>query len=316
MSEASLIAHIAAIAAVRPGVSVGIGDDAAVLTGDPAVVLAHDMVVQDVHFRLATAGPRDIGHKALAVNLSDVAAMGASPVAALVGIGVPRGVTPRFVEEVYEGMEELAGAWGCTIAGGDTISASELVLGVTAVGRMAPGIAPVLRSGARPGDVLWVNGALGASAAGLCLLEDRSLRVPAGVRDALVAAHLRPVPRVREGIALAAAGTRAMLDCSDGLAIDASRLAAASRVRVVLELDRVPVAPGVAAVAAALGVPADVFAATGGEDYALVVAAPPGFAPGCALVPVGRVEAGDGLVVTRGGVPVVLERLGWDHDVG
>ncbi|MFN8123224.1 MAG: thiamine-phosphate kinase [Thermoleophilia bacterium] len=313
MSEASLIAHIAAMAAVRPGVSVGIGDDAAVLDGDPAVVLAHDMVVQDVHFRLGTASPRDIGHKALAVNLSDVAAMGASPVAALVGLGVPRGAPAGLVEEVYAGMEELAARWGCTIAGGDTTSAAELVLGVTVVGRMAPGVRPVLRSGARPGDVLWVTGPVGASAAGLRLLEDPSL----GAADpALVAAHVRPVPRVREGLAVAAAGAHAMLDCSDGLAIDASRLAAASGVRVVLELDRVPVAGGVAAVAAALGVAADVFAATGGEDYELIVAAPPGFAPGCALLPVGRGEAGAGLAATRGGAPVALDRLGWDHDVG
>lgn len=316
MSEASLIAHIAALAALRPGVAVGIGDDAAVLDGDPAVVLAHDMLVQDVHFRLGTASPADIGHKALAVNLSDVAAMGARPVAALVGLGVPRGLRPGLVEEVYAGMEALAAAWGCTIAGGDTTAASELVLGVTVAGRMAPGAAPVLRSGARPGDLLWVTGPLGASAAGLAVLEGAAAAPDPAVREALVAAHLRPAPRVREGAALAVAGARAMLDCSDGLAIDASRMAAASGARVVIELDRVPLAPGVASVAAGLGVPADVLAATGGEDYELIVAAPPGFDPGCALIPVGRVEAGEGLVVTRHGAPVVLPRLGWDHDVG
>lgn len=318
MSEAALIRAITARAAVRPGVRLGIGDDAAVLDGDPAIVLAHDMLVQDVHFRLGTAAPWDIGWKSLAVNLSDLAAMGAAPVAALVGLGLPRGVAPAVVDALYDGMEALAAEWGCTIAGGDTTAAAELVVGVTAVGRMAPGIAAVERSGARPGDLLCVTGPVGASGAGLHVLESPSLPLPAPLRDAVVAAHLRPRPRVAEGIALAAAGAHAMLDCSDGLAIDASRLAAASGLRVVLELEHVPLGPGVAEVAAALGRPADEMAATGGEDYELIVAVPAGMrVPGCALIPVGRCEAGPpGLLVERHGVPVVLTRMGWDHDVG
>lgn len=318
MSEAALIRAIAARATVRPGVRLGIGDDAAVLDGEPAIVLAHDMLVQDVHFRLATAAPWDIGWKSLAVNLSDLAAMGAAPVAALVGLGLPGAAPPGLVDELYGGMETLAGEWGCTIAGGDTTAAAELVVGVTAVGRMAPGVAAVRRTGARPGDLLCVTGPVGASGAGLRVLEDPSIPLPAALRDGVVAAHLRPRPRVAEGAALAAAGAHAMLDCSDGLAIDASRLAAASGLRVVLDLGRVPLAAGVAEVAAALGLAADVMAATGGEDYELIVAVPPGMrVPGCALIPVGRCEAGPpGLVVERAGAPVTLERLGWDHDVG
>ena len=318
MSESALIRCITALAAVRPGVRLGIGDDAAVLDGEPAVVLAHDMLVEDVHFRLCTAGPRDIGWKSLAVNLSDLAAMGAAPVAALVGLGLPAGAGPEMVTAIYTGMEALAAEWGCTIAGGDTTAAAELVIGVTAVGRMAPGVAPVLRSGARPGDLLCVTGPVGASGAGLRVLEDPAIPLAATLRDAVTAAHLRPVPRVREGAALAAAGAHAMLDCSDGLAIDASRLAIASGVRVVLELDRVPLGAGVGEVAVAIGMAPDEMAATGGEDYELIVAVPPGVRiPGCALIPVGRVEAGvPGLAVERRGVPVTLERLGWDHDVG
>lgn len=318
MSEAALIRAITARATVRPGVRLGIGDDAAVLDGEPAIVLAHDMLVQDGHFRLGTAAPWDIGWKSLAVNLSDLAAMGAAPVAALVGLGLPRGAAPGLVDALYDGMESLAADWGCTIAGGDTTAAAELVVGVTALGRMAAGVAPVERSGARPGDLLCLTGPVGASAAGLRVLEDPSLPLPAPLRDAVVAAHLRPRPRVAEGAALAAAGAHAMLDCSDGLAIDASRLAVASGLRVVIELDRVPLGAGVAEVAAALGRPADEMAATGGEDYELIVAVPPGMrVPGCALIPVGRCEAGPAaLVVERAGVPVALERLGWDHDVG
>jgi len=318
VSEATLIECIAAMAAVRPGVRIGIGDDAAVLDGDPAIVLAHDMLVEDVHFRWRTASPRDVGHKALAVNLSDMAAMGAAPVAVLVGLGLPRGgeATDR-VAGIYAGMEALAAEWGCTIAGGDVTAAAETVLGVTVVGRMSAGVAPALRSGARPGDVLWVTGPLGASVAGLHLLEDPALPRPPAADD-LCAAHLRPRPRIREGAALAAAGVHAMLDCSDGLAIDARRLALASGARVVLELERVPVADGVAAVARALDEPPDAFAATGGEDYELIVAAPPGLrVAGCTLHPVGRVEAGPAeLRIERDGDPVALGRLGWDHDVG
>ena len=173
MTELALIERITARNPVRAGTILGIGDDAAVLDVGGRAVVTHDMLVEGVHFRLATTGLRDLGWKALAVNLSDLAAMGAEPVAALVGLGLPAGALgPGDVDDLYAGMDELAAAAGVTVAGGDVTSCPALVLGVTAVGRAAAGAEPVRRSGARPGDLLCVTGRLGAAAAGLRLLED------------------------------------------------------------------------------------------------------------------------------------------------
>ena len=321
MDEAAVIAIIAAGDAPRPGVLVGVGDDAAVLTGDPPVVLAHDMVVEDVHFRWATHSPGDLGHLALAVNLSDLAAMGAVPVAALVGLAAPPGaLDPPTVRAIYSGLRTLGDAAGCAVVGGDTSAAPVTMLGVTAVGRMPPGVAPVLRSGGRPGDLVCVTGTIGASAAGRALLGG-----PPHTGDgaaALVAAHRRPAPRLAAGAALAALGAHAMMDVSDGLALDLERLARASGLHARLDLDAVPVAPGVPAVAARTGAAADEWAVAGGEDYELLVALPEDLlAPARArldvpLTPVGHLAAGPpGLTALRDGTPVALARRGWEHDV-
>ena len=287
-------------------------------------VVTHDMLVEAVHFRRSTTGLRDLGHKALAVNLSDVAAMGARPVAALVGLGLPADLDTGDVDELYEGIERLAGRCGVTVAGGDVTAAPVLVLAVTAVGRPWPGVEPVGRAGGRAGDLLCVTGRLGAAAAGLAVLEEPSLA--AGVSDAgsLRAAHRSPEPRIAAGRALAAGGARAMLDVSDGLALDALRLARAGGLRARIDLDAVPLAPGVEAVAAARGDDPRIFAATGGEDYELLVAVPPGLLRGLReeldvpLTPVGRLEEGHpGVVAVDGAGRIVpLARLGWEHHAG
>jgi len=301
---------------------VGIGDDAAVLDGDPAVVATQDLLVEGVHFRRATTGLADLGHKALAVNLSDLAAMGAEPVAALVGLGLPPDGGPgaEEIDELYAGMEALAERTGVSVAGGDVSAAPVMVLSVCALGRMPAGVAPVLRSGARDGDLLCVTGALGAAAAGLLVLEDPGLRVPPDEAEALVAAHRRPEPRLAAGRALAAHGAHAMLDCSDGLALDALRMARASGLAAVIDLERVPLAAGLAAVAAASGREADLLAATGGEDYELIAAVAPAdldalrAALDVALTPVGRFSAGPpALRLLRAGEEVAAPRLGWEH---
>jgi thiamine-monophosphate kinase len=320
VSEGDLIGRIASLVGTRAGVLLGIGDDAAVLGGDGPWVVAHDMLVQDVHFRWSTCSPADVGHKALAVNLSDLAAMGATPVAVLVGLALPPdGPGGDDVAAMYDSMEALAAATGCSVVGGDVSAAAQTVLGVTVLGRPAPGVAPVTRAGARPGDLVAVTGALGASEAGRRILEDPPLASGLPAAAALAAAHRRPRPRLREGAALAAAGVRAMLDCSDGLAVDLDRLARASGVRAVLDLGRVPVAPGVAHLAARRGEDPAVAAATGGEDYELIVAAPAAVleASGVALTVVGHVEAGaPGVAARRDGAPAPLGRLGWEHGVG
>ena len=323
MSELALIERITARNPVRAGTVLGIGDDAAVLDIDGPAVVTHDMLVDGVHFRRATTDLRDLGWKALAVNLSDLAAMGAEPVAAVVGLGLPPGeLRPEDVDALYAGMDDLAAASRVTVAGGDVTSCPVLVLGVTAVGRALPGVPPVPRSGARAGDVLCVTGRLGAAAAGLRLLEDPGLLPGLPQRDALMAAQRRPQPRLRAGLRLARGGAHALMDVSDGLALDAARMAAASGLRAEIDLAALPLAPGLAEVAAASGADAAELAATGGEDYELLVALPPEAVDACRaaldlpLTPVGRMTAGSGVLLRGpGGAPVTPSAGGWVHEV-
>ena len=212
-------------------------------------------------------------------------------------------------------MEQLAKASGCSIIGGDIARAKETVVGVTVLGRMPVGRAPVLRSGARPGQVVCVTGPLGRSAAGRLVLDDPPGR--ARPLDAqLVAAHMRPEPRLAAGLALARAGASAMMDISDGLCLDAERMALASAVGITIELEQVPIGDGVSAVARGAGIDPAELASTGGEDYELLVAIDPALvaATGIALTVVGTVT-GDapGLTTLRAGRRVRLARLGWDH---
>ncbi len=224
VSERTALERIRAIATVRDGTLAGIGDDAAVLATTARTVVCHDMLVDGVHFRRDATPMRDLGHKALAVNLSDLAAMGASPLAALVGIALPPdGLTTDELGDLYAGMEALAAAHGVSIAGGDTTRGPGLTLAVTALGTLGPGDEALTRSGGRPGDLLCVTGPLGAAAAGLHLADGR---VDAGATDhvaTLIAALRRPEPRVAEGRLLAAAGAHTAMDISDGLALDAER---------------------------------------------------------------------------------------------
>lgn len=324
MTELALIERIAARTTTRPGTTVGIGDDAALIElGDTAVV-THDMLVEDVHFRLATIGFEDLGAKAVAVNLSDLAAMGVDPVAIVVGLGLPSGFSATGgADAISIGIEAMAARHEITVAGGDITLAPVVVIGVTAIGRPAPGIEPLRRSGAVAGDLLCVTGPLGASAAGLCLLEDPALLPGLLPRSALVGAHLRPVPRLTAGRILAGGGARAMLDLSDGLAMDAARLARASGLRARVQLSAVPLAAGVAEVARALHRSPALLGATGGEDYELLVAVPPDRleplrrALDVPLIEVGALGAGaPGLdLVGESGVVVPVSAPGWEHDV-
>ena len=315
--ELELIRRIAARMGVRGGVSTGIGDDAAVL--DDGTVLSLDMVVDGVHVRRDTHSPGDIGHTALAVNLSDVAAMGAVPVAALVGLGVPQGLSGDDIDAMYAAMERLAEANGMSIAGGDVSASPVLTLSVAIMGRTPAGVRPVLRSGGRAGDLLVVTGPLGASAAGLALLHDPALEPDLPARDALVAAHLRPAPMVDDGLHLGESGATAMIDISDGLLLDAARVGRASGLVAEIDLDAVPVAGGVAEVARAGAPDVDpvLFAATGGEDYQLLAAVPPSAGLEPHVTVVGRLVEGDpGVRATRAGLDVTPSRLGWEHRAG
>ena len=255
----------------------GIGDDAAAWRQSPdrLMTATTDSLVEGVHFDLNTTTWRDLGWKALAENLSDIAAMGCEPRYALVGLGLPRDTAVADVEELYAGMQECAEAFGCSVVGGDTVSAPAVFVHVTVLGESIPITGqdePLLtRSAARPGDVLAVTGPLGGSAAGLALLQLEGTANPPAQPAELLQAHRRPVPRVTAGLTLVRSGVRCGIDVSDGLLADVGHICDCSGVDAEIDLARVPIHPraldhfGEAAVEMALG---------GGEDYELACAGP------------------------------------------
>jgi len=294
-----------------PGVAVGIGDDAAVLRPPPGedLVATVDAVVEGVHFGDSFA-PEDVGWKALAVNLSDVAAMGATPLWALVALALPRGGNPAIVGRIGRGLAACARRFRVSVVGGNLTMASDLSISVTVMGSVRRGRA-LLRSGARPGDLVLVSGTLGDAALGL----------ERGAARPLLSRQRRPVPRVALGRALSGVA-RAAVDVSDGLVQDLSHLCAASGVGATVQAERLPLSTAYRRRVRGRPDPLEA-ALAGGEDYELVVALPPSRlgaalraarAAGTPLAVVGEFRRGSGVRVLKGGgEPVHLARTGHDH---
>ncbi|PIE65740.1 MAG: thiamine-phosphate kinase [Deltaproteobacteria bacterium] len=294
-------------AAAAPPTPFGPGDDAAVL---PAArgrrVVTSDALVEGVHF-LRAHPPEALGWKAVAVNLSDVASMGARPEGFVLSAAVPEDLPARWWRGFARGLAACARWGGAALVGGDTVrSPGPLMLTVTAWGALPEGDAALLRHAGEPGDTLLVRGDVGRSGLGLRRwLEAASGRAGWAedhpVEDAVLQAHLRPRPPLEAGPAALALGARAGMDLSDGLAVDLPRLARASEVTLVVDLDRLPADPLLAGVSA-------VARASGGEDYALVVLAPPERV--AKLVAEGFAPIGEARQSRGGDPPGVLWRLG------
>jgi thiamine-monophosphate kinase len=292
IGEFGLISALTARLPQRPDVLVGPGDDAAVLTtADGRVVVTSDLLVENRHFRRDWSSATDVGHKAAAQNLADVAAMGAMPTALVVGLGAPPNLPVDWVLEVADGMREECEPLGASVVGGDVVRADVIVLAVTALGDLQ-GRRPITRAGAQPGDVVAVCGRLGWAEAGFRVLN-RGFRSP----RVLVEAHRRPVVPYAAGPEAATLGATAMCDVSDGLVADLGHVAAASGVAIDLDSAVFEVPVPIRDAAAALGANPLDWILAGGDDHALAATFPADVALPPSWLVVGIVAAGDGVTI-------------------
>jgi thiamine-monophosphate kinase len=339
MNEFDFIARIRALARERgPGLLRGIGDDAAVFKSSPGsdVVVSTDLLVEDIDFERRTTAPNLLGHKALAVSLSDIAAMGARPRWALLSIGVPEEIwNSGFVDEFYAGLFQLAERYGVTLIGGDTSRTGEkIVIDSIVLGETAKHGA-VYRSGAKPGDQIFVSGFLGDAAAGLRLLQRGArLQPPASTEthseeapslDYLLLRQLCPEPRVGWGLLIGEQQlATAMIDLSDGLSSDLNHLCTESNVGALIDAAAIPINPLVSELSGRRALDPLMLALHGGEDFELLFTVEPGKVnklpkrvDGVSVTCLGEVtSAADGVRVREGARTWKLEPGGWQHFKG
>lgn len=293
---------------------IGIGDDAAAWQSDGTTLLATtDTLVQGVHFT-ASVPWRELGWKAMAVNISDIAAMGGTPQYALISLSLPGGTEVEDITQLYHGAAEAADKYGMVIAGGNISSAPLIIINLTVLGQAHTG-GILTRSAAVPGDLLAVTGYLGSSAAGMKMLTEH-LEFDQGTTEFLRTAHLRPQPRISEGQLLVKEGVRAAIDISDGLIADLGHLCETSGVGALIKADQIPIHPLVTAAFKEEALP---LALSGGEDYELL------FTANAKLIDslrhmadfpmsvIGVITQGEGVTVPKEGSPLTLDKEGWDH---
>ncbi|MBI5442732.1 MAG: thiamine-phosphate kinase [Deltaproteobacteria bacterium] len=323
LGEFGLLDALAVDRVRLPAGWIGPGDDAAVLYAPAGPLLfTSDLLLEGRHFRLETTPAADLGYKAVAVNASDVAAMGGRPLACTVSLTAPSGLPVEWLKELYAGFSEASAEFGCPLVGGDTSSGDRVFLSLALLG-VAAAKGAVLRSGARPGDRVYVSGSPGESALGLKLLEEgAALESPA--HRHVVSRHRRPAPRLALGAALGDAGlASAMIDVSDGLLQDLGHILERSRVGAKLAWEAIPLSPDLREVAARRALDPMPFVLAGGEDYELLLTAPPeneaalreaAAACGIGLSAIGEIEEEPGLRLTKEGRPASLPEVrGYDH---
>ncbi len=311
LGEFGLIAAIDAVLPRGEAVLLGVGDDAAVVrASDGRVVASTDVLVEGRHFRRDWSSARDVGVKAAAQNLADIAAMGAAPTALLVGMAIPADLPAEWVLEAARGMAAECERAGASVAGGDISSADVIMLGVTALGDLG-GRPPVTRSGANPGDQVAICGRLGWSAAGLALLAAGlpASPLPHDLAE-LVSAHRRPHPVYGAGPRASLAGATAMIDVSDGLVADLGHVAAASGVRIDLRTLSLPVTEALRTAARRLGTDPLDWVFGGGEDHALAATFPEKAVIPEGFTVIGSVLEGTGVLVDSA---PWAGSAGWDH---
>jgi thiamine-monophosphate kinase len=331
-NESEIIARLRRRNRGNTQVLLGIGDDGAVVKPDSGkdLIASCDLMVEGVHFRPEWTSPRLLGHKALAVNLSDIAAMGGVPKFAMISVALPRWCTSEFIDGFFDGLFELANAHGVSIIGGDTsLSPGTLFIDVSVIGECESGKA-ITRGGANVGDRIYVSGALGASALGLSLLEggfrlDESQDVSNPKRKAVLK-HLAPAPQSRLGRTIGEdALATAMIDISDGLSTDLWHILDESNVGAIIHAASIPVAECVLATASsAPGIDALSLALHGGEEYELLFTACPenherviavAETLGASIAAIGDIVPEKDLNLDRTGAMEPLQRSGYEHSI-